>query len=103
MGDSAKWFDALKAKGHMPVVDEDGKLNFFVCDSGYHNGPGCHACGWSCCWHCCAVSDIPECIAIAHGRRLAERSRKPALENGHATLADAHSKPDPLPEPDKEG
>lgn len=26
-----------------------------------------------------------------------------ALENGPASLADAHSKPDPLPEPDKEG
>ncbi|MGX1741605.1 hypothetical protein ACWIEX_08625 [Bosea sp. NPDC055353] len=63
--EETEWFDALKAKGHMPVVGEDGELDYFVYDRGHHNGPGCRACGWSCCWHCKTTEDIPECTAIA--------------------------------------
>ena len=64
------WYEALKAKGHMPIMvdyDDEGdppRLDVFVCDSGYHNGPGCEACRWSCCMHCKGIKSIPECDVI---------------------------------------
>lgn len=56
-----RWMEAMKAKGHVPVVEDDGSLDMFVCDGGYHNGPGCSSCGWSTCHHCERIEDIPEC------------------------------------------
>lgn len=56
-----KWFDAMVAKGHTPIVDEDG-LNLFVLDEDIHNGPGCNVCHISFCMHCRGIKDIPECI-----------------------------------------
>lgn len=55
-----KWLDAMKSKGHVPIMD-NGELDMFVCDSGYHNGPGCETCHWSTCHHCDGIEDIPEC------------------------------------------
>lgn len=59
----AEWFEAMKAKGHSPSVDEFG-LDIFAFDGDYHNGPACSVCGWSCCWHCDGVEDIPACNVI---------------------------------------
>lgn len=54
------WYDALVAKGHTPVMD-DGRIDIWVVDEGYHNGPGCKACGRSWCWHCYKPDDVTEC------------------------------------------
>jgi hypothetical protein len=59
-----KWVAAMKAKGHTPrMVDwPDGPdLDIFFTDAGFHNGPGCDTCGWTCCMHCDDVGRIPEC------------------------------------------
>ena len=62
--ESKRWFDAMKAKGHMPYVNSDGSLDDFVLDYDHHNGPGCQACGWSVCHHCEDVDSIPECDVL---------------------------------------
>lgn len=58
------WIEAMKAKGHSPILTNDGSLDVFVCDHDYHNGPGCSICHWSCCWNCDSPADIPECDCI---------------------------------------
>lgn len=58
------WLEAMKAKGHMPIVDEDGDLDIFALEADTHNGPGCAACGWSCCMYCTKVEDIPACDVV---------------------------------------
>lgn len=55
-----RWFAAMKAKCHMPRMDGD-KIDMFVCDIGFHNGPGCEACGESWCQHCDDAEEISEC------------------------------------------
>ncbi len=58
----AKWQKAMEAKGHKPVMDMYGRLNYFVLSQGRHNGPGCSTCGWTVCWHCDDnVDHIPQC------------------------------------------
>jgi hypothetical protein len=56
-----EWIEAMKAKGHSPKMNEDGSLDIFAHDADTHNGPGCTACGWRCCWHCDKPKDIPAC------------------------------------------
>lgn len=59
-----QWFDAMKAKGHLPMMDElydHPELNIWVVDVGFHNGPGCETCHWSCCMHCDSIESIPQC------------------------------------------
>lgn len=59
------WREAMKAKGHLPIeYGEDGELDSFALESGFHNGPGCSICGWSCCWHCEGVEGIPDCTVL---------------------------------------
>lgn len=53
----------MRDKGHTPKMDSDGTMNEWVVNSGFHNGPGCEACDWSCCQHCTSESEIPECTA----------------------------------------
>ena len=59
-----KWLEAMKAKGHMPKLDDDGGLDLFVLDVDFHNGPGCTICFWNCCMNCEGVDDIPECDVL---------------------------------------
>lgn len=61
MSERQDWFDAMRAKGHMPRVDEDGGLDIFAMSAEFHNGPSCEACGWNCCMHCEGIKDIPAC------------------------------------------
>jgi hypothetical protein len=61
MSNQSEWIEAMKAKGHTPRMTEDGYLDIFFCDSGFHNGPGCDSCHWSCCHHCDGIEDIPQC------------------------------------------
>jgi hypothetical protein len=59
-----RWFDAMVSKGHTPIIapwTNDPVLDIFVTDVGFHNGPGCATCGWTCCMHCDEIADIPEC------------------------------------------
>ena len=58
------WREAMKLKGHMPILDEDGDLDVFHVSFDIHNGPGCSACGWGDCMHCTRVEDIPECTVL---------------------------------------
>lgn len=44
--------ERAEALGHKLRRDEDGNVDIFVCDSDYHNGPGCETCGDSWCHHC---------------------------------------------------
>ena len=61
MTENADWIAALKAKGHTPILDEDGDLDMWVCDYGIHNGPGCDTCGETWCQHCNRPADIGPC------------------------------------------
>lgn len=79
MASDEEWIEAMKAKGHMPVMRdwEDGTppvLDIWVVDYGYHNGPGCSICGWSCCHHCEGIESIPQCdvITIDHTSKRIE-------------------------------
>jgi len=58
------WYEAMKLKGHMPIMDEDGDLDCWVTNYDIHNGPGCAVCGWTCCEHCDSIDDIPECTVM---------------------------------------
>lgn len=49
---SSEYQKKLEAAGHVLIRDEDGDVNIFVMDHGYHNGPGCELCGESWCHHC---------------------------------------------------
>lgn len=66
----AAWRKAFLAAGHtfiMTVPDEGDeehdppRPNMWVVDHGFHNGPGCATCGWSCCMHCQKAELIPKC------------------------------------------
>lgn len=59
-GKIEEWTTAMKEAGHTPKLD-DGKIDIFVFDQGYCNGPGCVVCDWRCCWHCDDIEDIPKC------------------------------------------
>jgi len=58
-----RFIEIMREKGHTPTVDEDGNVNMFVTDFGYHNGHGCSTCGWTTCIHCDGIEKIPECDA----------------------------------------
>jgi len=55
------WKDEMIAKGHTPILEKDGRLNFLAYNEGFHNGPKCSKCGWSCCMHCDPIESIPPC------------------------------------------
>ena len=55
-----EWIKAAKAAGHVLRKDE-GKVDWFVMDSGFHNGPGCSKCGKSWCQWCTSPSEIEPC------------------------------------------
>lgn len=75
-----RWYQAMKAKGHSPVIDEERlaelreeeglgvepwrAMDMWVIAYEIHNGPGCSVCGWSCCEHCDDVDKIPDCDCI---------------------------------------
>lgn len=61
-----QWTDAMRARGHVPRLDDKGNLDIFVLDVEMsfmgHNGPGCARCDWKCCWHCVGIDEIPKCV-----------------------------------------
>lgn len=44
--------ERLEAAGHVLKRDEDGRIDQWVLEYEYHNGPGCINCGDSWCHHC---------------------------------------------------
>jgi len=61
------WLAAAREKGHtLRTWGDDGHVDIFVTDAGFHNGPGCETCGWSACMHCdWQAKKIPQCSAVA--------------------------------------
>lgn len=47
-----EYYAAIEAAGHLLKRTDDGEVDFFVLDSGYHNGPGCELCHVVWCEHC---------------------------------------------------
>jgi hypothetical protein len=63
------WHDAMKAKGHSPIMIDYGNgegsvINMMAVEYDHHNGPACAICSWGCCEHCETIDDIPECDVI---------------------------------------
>jgi hypothetical protein len=46
------YYEELEAAGHVLRRDEDGRVDNFVMEYGFHNGPGCVNCHDSWCEHC---------------------------------------------------
>lgn len=79
MSDNEEWIEAMKAKGHVPVMrDEEygGGLDIFVMDAGYHNGPGCSSCGMSWCHHCDGPSTIEACSSPVIEMTLSTKTKR---------------------------
>jgi hypothetical protein len=47
----------LEDLGHVLKLEDDGRVDIFVCDCDYHNGPGCIKCDESWCHHCGHISN----------------------------------------------
>lgn len=56
-----EWSEAFLAAGHTFMLNEFGEPDFWVNAVGFHNGPKCSTCGWSCCVHCTPTENIPRC------------------------------------------
>jgi hypothetical protein len=63
--------------GHTWIVDDNGAVDVFVLDNGFHNGPGCSACGeWSC-EHCTPDCWQEECSAFIEVKAVVVRPALP--------------------------
>lgn len=60
MDENKSYEPLLEEAGHVLKRDEDGDIDLFVMDAGYHNGPGCVNCHDSWCHHCC--DEIEPCV-----------------------------------------
>lgn len=54
------YFEQLEAAGHVLKRDEDGEIDSWAMEWGYHNGPRCVNCNDSWCEHC--QDNIKPCI-----------------------------------------
>lgn len=57
------FYEKLEAAGHVLYRTEDGDVNCWIVDGGYHNGPGCLRCGDAWCEHC-DEGKIEPCTAM---------------------------------------
>jgi hypothetical protein len=86
------WLTQAKAQGHTLRVDEDGDVDIFAVEGGYHNGPACETCGWGACMHCLSADEIPACTTEARAQHQAQeaewerRSQLQKLAPDHALL-----------------
>lgn len=53
----------LEAAGHKLIRNEDGEVDVFRLDAGFHNGPECELCGKVWCHHCETIA--PTCPKAA--------------------------------------
>lgn len=51
---------------HDWIRDDDGEIDLWVMDVGYHNGPMCKRCHVSVCEHCNPDYDEEECVVDEH-------------------------------------
>ena len=58
------WVEAAERQGHVLKLDEDGVVDWFVLDEGFHNGPTCTRCEEVWCEHCTSPDDIEPCKAV---------------------------------------
>lgn len=58
--DYAPFIAAAEKAGHVLRLSDDGDIDAFVCDSGFHNGPGCTRCLKSWCWHCTSADKVAQ-------------------------------------------
>lgn len=61
MSDEQKWDEALKAAGHTPVLNEDGRTDFIAYAPDGHNGPRCTVCDEHWCMWCTPADKIKPC------------------------------------------
>lgn len=77
MATNEEWITAMKAKGHSPILDEDGELDCWVMEFDIHNGPGCSICGDSWCEHCTKPEEIGACDCIEGAIARPAEMKKP--------------------------
>ena len=73
-----KYSTRLEAAGHVLKLDEDGDVDHWCMDSGYHNGPGCANCNESWCEHC--EDRIEPCIGKEAYLKWSEDNRRKQYE-----------------------
>ena len=49
--------------GHYFVTDDDGDIDVWQYEAGFHNGPRCENCNQSWCMHCEGLGDLEQCPA----------------------------------------
>lgn len=65
MDDDNKLHQAMKAKGHSPMLNDKGEIDVFVFDTMNHSGPKCFRCDWWCCQFCLKdETEIPQCTEV---------------------------------------
>ncbi len=67
------YLEQLESAGHVLKLNEDGLIDTWVMDLGYHNGPGCINCHDSWCVHC--EDKIESCIGAEEYERQAKQRR----------------------------
>lgn len=67
-------------KLHNFIRDDDGDIDVFQLDIGYHNGPKCQDCGASFCQHCYPERMDEACLPSASFRETHDDSKL----NGYA-------------------
>jgi hypothetical protein len=77
---------ALKAAGHVPVLNEDGQTDFVAYAPDGHNGPRCSVCGDDWCMWCTPPDKIAPCIGV---EAAAARDAKYKREREDRILAEA--------------
>jgi len=58
------WYKEMISKGHVPLLNEDGQLDFHTGHDGdgmEHEGPHCTKCEMTWCWFCVNPDSIEEC------------------------------------------
>ena len=56
-----EWHAKAAAKGHELKLDEDGRIDDWQVDAGFHNGPACVKCHRSWCMHCTNADELEAC------------------------------------------
>lgn len=65
--------------GHKLQRDEDGDIDVFAVDSGFHNGPACEACRDSWCHHCTSADELKPCPGAAEYEAALEKRERAEL------------------------
>ncbi len=55
------WREAMVRNGHVPRLDDDGKIDMMAMFADFHNGPACDTCHMSWCEHCRGPDVVEPC------------------------------------------